>query len=126
MVTKILLSISMILALHLGSLEAANNPERDPFVPLATKWSGLPDRPLLQQFDLSQLKVSGVMYGIKEPRVLFEDPSGLTHIATIDNKIGKLGGSIVKIEKNSVVVREDVSRLDGSTETRFISMSLKR
>lgn len=107
-----------------GSAESANN-EKDPFIPLATKWRGLPDRPLLQQFELSQLKVAGVIYGTREPKVLFEDPSGLTHIATINSKIGKLGGSIVKIEKTSVVIREDVTRLDGSTETRFISMPLK-
>ncbi|OGQ36086.1 MAG: hypothetical protein A3F16_04440 [Deltaproteobacteria bacterium RIFCSPHIGHO2_12_FULL_43_9] len=122
MMMKLLFCVFLLLGS--GATEAENNA-RDPFVPLATKWSGLPDRPLLQQFELSQLDVTGVMYGTREPRVLFKDPSGLTHIATVNNKIGKLGGSIVKIEKNSVVIREDVTRLDGSAETRFISMPLK-
>lgn len=123
--TKRVINFLFLFLLFCPLLMGASQP-RDPFVPLATKWSGLPDRSLLEQYDLSQLKVVGVMYGTKEPRVLFRDPTGLTHIATIENRVGKLGGSITKIEKNSIVIREEVSKLDGGKETRFITMPLKR
>ena len=122
--TKKLINLFLIF-LPIIFLTAANGP-RDPFAPLATKWSGLPDRSLLEQYDLSQLNVVGVIYGTKEPRVLFRDPTGVTHIATIENKVGKLGGSITKIDKSSIVIREEVSKLDGGKEVRFITMPLKR
>jgi Tfp pilus assembly protein PilP len=122
---KLSLYTLFILLLFAQPLSAANRA-KDPFIPLATNWSGFRDRSLLQQYELAQLRVIGVMYEIKEPRVLLQDPSGLTHIATIKNKIGKLGGRIVKIEKSSIVVREDVAKLDGGQETRFITMNLNR
>ena len=99
---------------------------RDPFTPLATKWSGFRDKPILQQYELSQLQIAGIILGGESPRILFEDPTGRSYIVTPQNRIGKKQGTITKVEKTSVVIQEDVQKPDGSKESHSITMRLRR
>ncbi|MFC2074670.1 pilus assembly protein PilP [Bdellovibrionota bacterium] len=118
----ILFALLFLVPLSVGGAES----KRDPFRPLVTKWRGSTDRPLLQQYDLSQLKLAGVIWGTSKQRILFEDPTGRSHIATKKSKVGKKQGIITKITKYYVIIREDVKKSDGSVQKHFTKMRLKR
>ena len=60
----------------------------------------------LERFDLSQLVVTGIIWGSKKPRALIEDPTGKGYIVDEGAGIGKNKGRIVGIGDNRVVVKE--------------------
>jgi type IV pilus assembly protein PilP len=60
----------------------------------------------LERFDLSQLIVTGIIWGAKNPRALIEDPTGKGYIVDEGTGIGKNKGRIVRIDDNRVIVKE--------------------
>ena len=60
----------------------------------------------LERFDLSQLTLMGIIWGVDEPRALLRDPNGRGYIVKAGTPIGKNKGRILRIEDNKVVVKE--------------------
>ena len=56
----------------------------------------------LERFDLSQLIVMGIIWGVEEPRALVKDPTGKGYIVRVGAPIGKNKGRILRIEDNKV------------------------
>jgi type IV pilus assembly protein PilP len=78
----------------------------------------------LERFDLSQLSVMGIIWGVDEPRALIKDPTGKGYIVRAGTPIGKNKGRILRIEDNKVVVKETyLDHLDRAT-TKEVDLEL--
>ena len=78
----------------------------------------------LEHFDLSQLIVMGIIWGVDEPRALVKDPTGKGYIVRTGTPIGKNKGRILRIEDNKVVVKETyLDHLDRAT-TKEVELEL--
>ena len=78
----------------------------------------------LEKFDLTQLSVMGIIWGVDEPRALIKDPTGRGYIVRAGPPIGKNKGRILRIEDNKVVVKETyLDHLDRAT-TKEVDLEL--
>lgn len=78
----------------------------------------------LERFDLTQLAVMGIIWGLDEPRALVRDPTGKGYIVRAGTPIGKNKGRILRIEDNKVVVKETyLDHLDRAT-TKEVDLEL--
>lgn len=84
---------------------------RDPFV------QPIPDKPVeqgsvhgpllpLQKFDLSQLRLVGIIWDVRKPQAMIKDPSGSTHLVGTNTRIGPRNGYIAVIREGEIVVVE--------------------
>jgi type IV pilus assembly protein PilP len=78
----------------------------------------------LERFDLTQLSLMGIIWGVDEPRALVRDPTGKGYIVRAGTPIGKNKGRILRIEDNKVVVKETyLDHLDRAT-TKEVDLEL--
>lgn len=86
---------------------------RDPFAPPVL------DRPVapgsvhgpllpLQRYDLTKLKLIGIIWDVKRPRAMINDPDSKVHIVGPNTKIGTRNGYIAVIREGEIVVVETV------------------
>ncbi len=103
---------------------------RDPFV------QPIPDRPLqqggvhgpllpLQRFDLSQLKLTGIIWEVRHPKAMLKDPTGNVHIVGTNTKVGPRNGYIAIIREGEIVVVETEDQ-DGHLVSTAQVMKLAR
>ena len=104
------------------------NNKRDPFRSFVRGIYGEDEDDLtspLERFDLSQLDLSAIIWGIDEPRALIVDPSGKGYIVGTGAVMGKNKGRVVSIEDNKVVVKETyVDSFDRAT-TKPVELLLR-
>lgn len=102
--------------------------KRDPFQPMTvkTKTSSRPRENLspLEQLELGQLKVTGIVWDIKEPKAMIEDNAGFGYIAQVGTPIGSHEGKIKAIHRDEVVVEEFYSDFYGAKKRRDVSLKL--
>jgi type IV pilus assembly protein PilP len=60
----------------------------------------------LEQFDVAELSLIGIIWEVDNRRALVKDPSGMSYIVAEGMKIGKNNGLITRIEDNLMVVKE--------------------
>ena len=78
----------------------------------------------LERFDLSQLIVMGIIWGVDEPRALVKDPTGKGYSVKAGPPIGKNKGRILRIDDTKVVVKETyLDHLDRAT-TKEVELEL--
>jgi type IV pilus assembly protein PilP len=63
----------------------------------------------LQQFDLEQLRLVGIIWNVTDPKAMFVDPRNQVHIVRRDERIGKRNGYVAVIREGEVVVVEAVN-----------------
>jgi hypothetical protein len=80
----------------------------------------------LEQFDLSQLSLEGVIWQTGNARALVADPSGETYIIAEGARIGKNDGRVMSIEDNMVRVKETYVDYLGRETTKDIEMRMRR
>jgi Tfp pilus assembly protein PilP len=101
---------------------------RDPFRPmtLRTKVSKAPRENLspLERYELSQLKLVGIVWDIKEPRAMVEDSGGLGYVVKVGTPIGSNDGKVKAIHRNEVVVEEFYSDDYGTRRKRDVGIKL--
>jgi len=101
---------------------------RDPFRPMTmrTKVSARPRENLspLERFDLSQLKIVGVVWDIKEPRAMVEDGTGLGYVVKVGTPIGSNDGRVKAIQRDQIVVEENYEDAYGARKKRDVSMRI--
>ena len=78
----------------------------------------------LERFDLSQLMVTGIIWGSKRPRALIEDPTGKGYIVDEGAGIGKNKGRIVRIDDNRVIVKETYVDFQNKATSKEVEMHL--
>lgn len=112
--------------------EYAYIPEgkRDPFKPFISqqpsgKAKEIPLTPL-QKYDISQLKVVGIMWGEKGRYALIEDAEGKGYVVYPGTLVGKNGGKVVKILQDEVIIEERYTDVFGETKTQYVSISLPK
>jgi Tfp pilus assembly protein PilP len=101
---------------------------RDPFRPmtLRTKVNTRARDNLspLERLDLSQLKVVGIVWDIKEPRAMVEDTAGLGYVVKVGTPIGSNDGKVKAIQRNQIVVEEFTDDVYGARKKTERSLSL--
>jgi type IV pilus assembly protein PilP len=80
----------------------------------------------LEQFDLSQLSLEGVVWQTGNARALIADPAGETYIVAEGARIGKNDGRVMAIEDNMVRVKETYVDYLGRETTKDIEMRMRR
>ena len=107
---------------------SAKQGGRDPFRPmtLRTKVNTRARENLspLERLDLSQLKVVGINWDIKEPRAMVEDTAGLGYVVKVGTPIGSNDGKVKAIHRNQIVVEEFTDDVYGGRKKTERSLSL--
>lgn len=83
------------------------------------------ERGPLEQFDLNQLEVTAVVWETERPRAMVEDPSGRGYIVQEGTPIGKNSGFVVRIDDQTVLVRETYVDFLGEATTKAIEMRFR-
>jgi type IV pilus assembly protein PilP len=80
----------------------------------------------LEEFDVSQLSVVGVVWNVGNARALIQDPSGQGFIVSEGARVGKNDGRIIKIDDSVVIVKETYVDLMGQQSTKDIELRIRR
>ena len=78
----------------------------------------------MERYDIGQLKLVGIVWGIKEPRAMVEDATGLGYIVKIGTLIGPNEGKVKAIKPTEVVIEESFVDFYGARKTQEVSMKL--
>lgn len=62
----------------------------------------------LQKYELGKLKLIGIIWDVKRPRAMINDPDGKVHIVGPNTKIGVRNGYIAVIREGEIVIVETV------------------
>lgn len=106
--------------------------KRDPFRPFYLDVQKTPVRQStgeggpLEQFELEQLKLVGILTGMETPMCLIQDPAGKGYAVGPGTPIGRNGGRIARITKDEVVVEEEYYNSEGKRIINKISLRLKK
>lgn len=96
---------------------------RDPFVPLtaARRPVGAPEEPTtpLQQYDLIQYRLIGVILGLGEPRAMVVAPDKKSYVIKKGVKIGKNEGVVLEINNEVILVEEKFYDFSGNVRTNI-------
>jgi Tfp pilus assembly protein PilP len=102
---------------------------RDPFRSFEWEQMGLDatgdDVGPLEQFDVSQLSLVGVVWHAANARALVQDPSGMSYIVAEGARIGKNDGRVMRIDDNLMVVKETYEDWQGEETTKDIEMRIR-
>ena len=110
---------------------------RDPFESLVKDQSGLqelervridPDRPRgpLERFDLSALKLVGILQGQLGRRGLIRAPDQKGYFVTIGMYMGQNAGQITAIEPDHLVIEEKFKDTEGNIVGKTLTLPLRR
>ena len=80
----------------------------------------------LEEFDVNQLSVVGVVWNVGNARALIQDPSGQGFIVSEGARVGKNAGRIIKIDDSVVVVKETYVDQMGQEATKDIELRIRR
>ena len=104
--------------------------KRDPFKPFITLG---PKKPIasarltpLQRYDVSELKLVGILRGPTGYRALVEDASGKGFIITKGTLIGHENGRVKEIRKDRVIITQTHKDIFGKIKEREISIRLRK
>jgi len=101
--------------------------KRDPFESYI-KTAGGKEAPVspnpLLNYDLSKFRLTGVVWGMANPRAIVLDGAGKGHIITQGTRMGRNRGKVMRILKDQVVVAEEFRDPLGKLIVSEYSMSL--
>lgn len=105
------IAIDDVFAIKSKQFEYTYNPiqKRDPFKPYEGEITYFEegDKTPLERYDLSQLQLTAIIWGISEPRALVSAPDGQDYIVKKDMRMGRNLGRVSRITKKEVVVAEE-------------------
>lgn len=99
--------------------------KRDPFKPFEggnIMYTAVSKAPL-EQFEISQLELTAIVWGIPRPKVLFRAPDGYSYIAQVGTGVGRNRGKISRITRNKVLISEEFRDPSGeyiARESEFV------
>ena len=79
----------------------------------------------LEKWDLSELELLGIVWGVSKPKAMIKDPSGKVHIVGQDTKVGFNEGYIAVIREGEIVVVEPLDT-EGNVGYQTRVMKIKR
>ena len=80
----------------------------------------------LEEYDLVQLEVAGLVWKADKRRALVIDPSGQGYVVEEGDKIGKNNGRVMAIGDSSLRVREEYVDFHGEATTKEIDMRIRQ
>lgn len=80
----------------------------------------------LEQFDVGQLTLHGVVWETNRPRALVADPSGQVYVVREGDPIGTNQGSVMRIDDNLMLVKETYVDHMGELTTKETEMHVRR
>ena len=80
----------------------------------------------LEEYDLSQLEVAGMVWRGAKRRALVIDPSGQGYVVEEGDKIGKNDGRVLEIGDSTMRVREEYVDFHGEKTTKEIDMRIRQ
>jgi len=102
---------------------------RDPFAPIIVqaeqKGRGANLSPL-ERYDLSQFKMTGVVWGGYGYNAMIEGPDGKGYFIKVGTILGPNKGVVKKITQQSMVVEEKYKTFSGETERKEIVIELRK
>jgi len=78
----------------------------------------------LQRFDIEELLLVGIVWGIDHPRALIADPEQTSHVVERGTYIGKNWGKVSEITSRAVVITEEYQTIEGELVTEQVVMNL--
>ena len=78
----------------------------------------------LQRFDIEELLLVGIVWGIDHPRALIADPDKTSHVVERGTYIGKNWGKVSEITSRAVVITEEYQTIEGELVTEQVVMNL--
>jgi len=112
-------------AVEAGKAEHRRDPFRPFLLDLRPEVVKVPLTPL-QQFELGQLTVSGVVWALDPPRAMLQDNNGMGYIVIPGTPIGRHGGTVRAIEPTRVIVEEKTFDYYGNETVRQTVLELPR
>lgn len=100
-------------------------PESEPQVTGKKKTKRLPQTPL-ERVSLSQLKVSAIIRAPSGNRALVEDATGKGYVVTNGTYMGLNSGKVIKIEKDRIVVEEEIENVLGELTLKNTELKLQK
>ena len=88
---------------------------RDPFVQPLDEMPVVPGDPQgpvlpLQRFDLTELRLVGILWDVRNPRAMIRDPEGQTHVVGVNAKLGQRHGYVASIREGEIIVVETIEQ----------------
>jgi type IV pilus assembly protein PilP len=80
----------------------------------------------LEQFEIEQLRLVGILTGMDTPMGLIEDPQGKGYAVGPGTYVGRNGGRISRITRDEVVIEEEYYNSEGKRIINKISMKLPK
>ncbi len=78
----------------------------------------------LQQYEIEQLELVGIVWGIDQPRALIQDPQRVSHVVERGTYIGRNWGKVTEITSRAVVITEEYQTIEGELVTEQVIMDL--
>lgn len=116
----------------LRELHRDDRIRRDPFLPVReTPIVETTTRPLrkpipLEQHDLEDLTVVGIVWQIRPRKAIVEDDRGMGYIVGLGTRIGRKRGRVKAILPDRIVVKQSYTDARGARIQKRISMMLSR
>jgi Tfp pilus assembly protein PilP len=103
--------------------------KRDPFSPIVVRddrkiQSG--DRPPLERFNISEFKLTGVVWGGFGYSAMLEGPEGKGYFVHVGTIIGQNKGVVKKITKDAMVIEEKFKTISGETDRKEIVIEFRK
>ena len=107
------------------------NPQgrRDPFASIVVKeekQAKMGDHPPLERFNISEFKLTGVVWGGLGYNAMVEGPDGKGYFIRVGTVMGLNKGVVKKIMQNNMVIEEKFKNFSGETERREIVIELRK
>jgi type IV pilus assembly protein PilP len=102
---------------------------RDPFAPIIVRESKKGkegDRPPLERYNLSEFKLTGIIWGGFGYNAMLEGPDGKGYFVRVGTIVGPNRGVVKKITQNTMVIEEKYKTYTGETERKEIVVELRR
>ena len=102
---------------------------RDPFAPIVSKQekkASLSDRPPLERYNISEFKLSAIMWGGFGYNAMLEGPDGKGYFIRVGTILGPNRGVVKKITQNMIVIEEKFKNAMGETERKEIQVQLRK
>ena len=78
----------------------------------------------LQRYDIEELNLVGIVWGVDERSAIVGDPDKKNHIVEIGTYIGKNWGKVTEVTSGSIVITEEYQTIEGELMTEQKVMSL--
>jgi len=79
----------------------------------------------LERFDLGELKLTAIVWGISNPRALVLAPDGQSYIVRRDMRIGKNRGRVSRITRRQLFVKEEYRDPTGKLVVRESELEIR-